>query len=68
MNMNSMQGKRFLGVGRSKDFVSKTQPGEVLIEEGAHVYAVNGETFFCKACDGCGCRSCKFSGEQKNRK
>ncbi len=57
--------KRELGLGRSKDFTSQVKPGEVLIEQGDRVYAVNAEAFFCKVCDGCGCRSCKFSGEQR---
>jgi len=62
------QEKRFLGEGKSRTFASQAKPGEILIEEGRRVYAVDAANFFCNACDGCGCRSCHWTGEQAKRR
>ena len=49
-----------LGYGKARDF--EAPEGHVLIEEGRKVYCVS-EDFFCDHCDGCGCKSCKWTGE-----
>jgi hypothetical protein len=61
--MNKEAGsKRYLGAGRARDF--KAGPGETLIEVGRDVFAV-GPDFFCRRCDGVGCKPCKWSGEAR---
>ena len=57
--------KRLLGKGKARDFMHDVAKGEVLIEQGDDVYAVQEASFFCPVCDGCGCRSCRFTGENR---
>jgi SWI/SNF-related matrix-associated actin-dependent regulator 1 of chromatin subfamily A len=59
-------GKRLLGTGKARDFTVGSN--EVLVEEGTQVYAVPAEGYFCTCCEGSGCRSCKFSGLEADRK
>lgn len=54
--------KRFLGFGRAAKFEKDLLPGEIALEEGHKVYAVP-EDYYCQDCDGCGCRSCKWTGK-----
>jgi hypothetical protein len=57
--------KRFLGSGKSWMFQKDLKEGETCLEEGNMVYAVVEEEFFCPECDGCGCKSCKHTGERE---
>ena len=58
--------RRFLGFGKSRDF--KAGPGEILEEEGKRVYAVPSFGYYCKVCDGCGCKCCGWNVLEEDRK
>lgn len=53
-----------LGEGKARDF--KAPEGHCLMEKGREVYACPND-YFCAACDGCGCKSCKYTGEEAVR-
>jgi hypothetical protein len=53
--------KQFLGFGRARDYTAPE--GHELVEEGRRVYAYPSD-FFCTRCEGCGCKSCKWTGEE----
>lgn len=55
----------FLGKGKALDF--KPPEGYTLEKVGNSVYAIP-ENFYCSVCEGCGCSSCKFTGEEHTRK
>lgn len=57
--------KTLLGYGQSRKFTAPE--GWQLLEEGRKVFAVP-DDFWCNQCDGCGCKSCKWSGENKRYK
>ena len=54
-------GLILLGVGKARDFSAPN--GYHLMEKGAEVYACP-DDYFCCLCDGCGCKSCKYTGEE----
>lgn len=56
---------RRLGDGKARDFEAK--PGEQLIEIGGSVFSVSHD-FFCKHCDGAGCKPCGWTGEARRQK
>jgi hypothetical protein len=53
-----------LGYGKARDFEAK--PGEQLVEVGGSVFSVSHD-FFCKRCEGIGCKPCKWTGEEAQR-
>ena len=54
-----------IGAGKATDYIVTI--GHSLIEIDGGVYEVD-EKFFCEKCDGCGCRTCDFTGESSNVK
>jgi len=56
--------RRLLGPGQSRLYVKQLRPGEVALEADGNTYAVDEEAFFCPHCDGCGCQTCRFTGER----
>jgi hypothetical protein len=53
-----------LGDGKARDFEAK--PGEQLVEVGGSVFSVSND-YFCKKCEGVGCKPCGWSGEEARR-
>lgn len=56
---------KFLGYGRALSF--KAPEGYELMEQGRRVYAVPID-YWCHSCDGCGCKCCKWTGEESVRR
>lgn len=58
--------KRLLGKNLKKGndiYYPQLLEGEELLMVGKEMFAV--KDYFCEECGGCGCKKCKWSGEQK---
>ncbi|RJQ25039.1 DEAD/DEAH box helicase [Candidatus Parcubacteria bacterium] len=54
--------KVLLGPGLSKDYFHLSEAGPNLLEQAGKVYLLSND-YFCKVCEGSGCRTCKNKGE-----